>query len=461
MPGEHCTVTVLNPANFRALETAFRRAFPEAPPPRFCRAPGRVNLIGEHTDYNGMPVLPMTIDRDLIAAYSPRSDRQVRIASARTHFGPAEWTNAKIVPPSPQGHWANYVKAAVQGVNARLRPRYAGMNFLVNGNLPPAAGLSSSAALVITAALAYLDVLGLELDQDVSRFDLAQWLAEAERYVGVQSGGMDQAIILLGAADTALKIDFHPLRAERAPLPKDHAVIVCHSTIPAPKSGPALVRYNEGPVSSRLMVALIEHHLREEIDPDLKLERLGDLWHGHLCLTYDEVEGLFDSVFKRDGMTYADIANTLGVSVDELRRRWADDFPEPPGGFALKARARHLRTEYRRVEEARDALLAGDTETLGRLMIASHKSCAQDFFASCAELDRLVESALEAGAIGARMTGAGFGGCTVNLVPNGLLEDFIDGVSAMYYKGHFGLESTQDLVMPVQAAPAAGYLDGR
>ncbi|MCX5769417.1 MAG: hypothetical protein NTZ09_03970, partial [Candidatus Hydrogenedentes bacterium] len=351
--------------------------------------------------------------------------------------------------------WENYCKAAVQGLNRHFNPaELPGMDLVVSGSIPMRAGLSSSSALVVACALAYLRILGKTLDKDVSRIGLAGLLAEAEHYAGTRGGGMDQAIMLLGGRNFACKIDFFPLRIEQVPLPAGHVFVICNSLVPANKTSNALHRYNAGPRLSKLICALVEKQAQEEFSDEIRLDRIGDLWYGHLCLTHEEVDGLFSRALPTPATTLQQAADRLGISVREIRDRWLGNLHEPPEGFNLEARARHLRTECVRVEAARDALLAGDAPRLGSLMNESHKSCADDYQISCPELDRLVLAARRAGAIGARLTGAGFGGCTVNLVRRPDLYAVVAAIQKDYYKGL----APEFTVFPADASDGAAYL---
>ncbi len=444
------------------LKTQFREVYPGSDEPVVCRAPGRVNIIGEHTDYNGLPVLPCAIHRDICIAFAPRRDSEIHMADTDARYPHATFTNARAIPVSAQGAWENYCKAAVQGINDRFTPRaLPGINLLVSGDVPISAGLSSSSALVVACALAYLRCLGLELDTGVTRLDLAGLMAEAEQYVGTRGGGMDQSVILMGQEGAACKIDFFPIRVEQVPLLSDYSLVICNSLIKAEKTGDTLHRYNAGPRLSRLICALVERHLQGEFDEDVEVERLGDLWNGALCLTSHEVEDLFAEVFRKDRMTLAEAASRLGVSTSTIRERWLGDLAEPAQGFRLKARARHQLTEYRRVESARDALLAQAPFDLGELMNASHRSCADDYEISCPELEELVSIAREAGALGARLTGAGFGGCTVSLVADDGVPRFQAQVRKWYYEGYLGsrgLSVPDDAVFTARSSAGAKYL---
>lgn len=444
------------------LRQAFGERFGHAEGLGVCRAPGRINLIGEHTDYNGLPVLPMTLSQDIKIAFAPRRDGTIRMHNVDPAYPEREFRNEPSIPPSAQGSWDNYCKAAVEALNARFGVNGSvGMDMLVAGTIPVAAGLSSSSALVVACALAYLAARGKRLGKDISRLDLAGLLAEGEHYVGTQGGGMDQAIILLGSGGQACKIDFFPLRVESVPLPEGHVFVGCNSLVKAEKTGEALHRYNAGPRLCRVICALVERRARAEFGEEITLERLGDLWQGHLCLTHDEGEALIEQSLPKETMTLEEMARALDKSPREIRDRWLGDLREPEGGFRVRARARHLCSEYRRVESARDALLAGDVDNFGRLMDGSHKSCAEDYEISCPELDILVSVARAAGARGARLTGAGFGGCTVNLVPELRLEEFQQEIERSYYANlgqRNGYSEHAPRVFTAHSGAGAGYV---
>lgn len=398
----------------------------------------------------------MTIDRHIFALACPNDDGRIRVSSADPQFSDAEFYPTLDIPPSPPGAWDNYVKAAVQALNHKFHIENGpGMTLHVGSTLPAEAGLSSSSALVITAALAYLRCLGKSLGTDTSRTQLAALLAEGEHYVGTQGGGMDQAIILLGKEGAASKIDFFPLRIEDLPLFRDHTFVVCNTFVRAPKTGAARAKYNEGPITARLICAMIEKYLQDQWDDGITVERLGDLWLGHLCLTDREVEDLFSEVFPFEYVSLHAVSRFLAIPEDEVKRRWLHDLPEPSEGFRLKARARHILREYQRVENARDALLLSDPLMFGELMHESHMSCALDYGISCPELDMLVTAARTEGAIGARLTGAGFGGSTINLVPSHRVDEFCRGLDRTYYLDN----PHPHRHLRVTSVPGASYLE--
>jgi N-acetylgalactosamine kinase len=316
--------------------------------------------------------------------------------------------------------------------------------------------------LVVACSLAYLRCLGMVLERDITRLALAGLLAESEQYVGTRGGGMDQAIILLGDAGAACKIDFFPIRVERVPLPSEHAFVVCHSLVKAEKTGDALHLYNAGPCLCRLITAMVARTISRQFGADIFIDRLGDLWNGHLCLMSSEVAALFAETFPAERMRLTAAAKYLGTSVERIREHWLGGLAEPADGFALKARARHQLTEYQRVQASRAALLEGVPGNLGELMNASHDSCARDYAISCPELDTLTGIAREAGALGSRLTGAGFGGCTVSLVAEDNVDAFTKTVQARYYDDYIAKRPHLDVRQPMfvaQAGPGAAYIE--
>lgn len=373
--------------------------------PLLVRAPGRVNLIGDHTDYHGLPVLPMAIGREIRLLLRPRGDRTVRIAS-ENGFPPREFPISREIEPFGQGDWGNYAKAAAQAL-AGQRGGLGGMDALVWGEIPPSAGLSSSSALVVAFALGIL-AANRAAFHPVS---LAELLAAGERYVGTQGGGMDQAVCLCARAGHALKLDFFPLRPQPVPVPGDWAFVVAHSLVMAPKSAEARERYNAT-------------HRHSAEARRAAAARLGE----------------------RDVQLYSDLLARR--SAGEVLEAAADLAPE------LQRPLRHVVTEGGRVEQAAAAMRACDYRAFGRLMSESHASLRDDLGVSCAELDELVELCGEGGAEGARLTGAGFGGCAVALCrPEG--RDALKAhLEERYYRGRPRPAGVSESLL--DAVPAGG-----
>jgi galactokinase len=202
---------------------------------------------------------------------------------------------------------------------------------------------------------------------------------------------------------------------------------------------------------------MIECQLRDEIDPDMTVSSLAELWYGDLCLTHNEAEELFERVFPSDATSIEDVAKRLRVKPEAIRERIFNGSDTRADSLPLRRRARHQRTEFWRVEQGRDALLANDAEYFGELMTQSHDSCAGDYEVSCAELDTLVEMASDAGALGARMTGAGFGGSAVCLVPTTDAKRFVETMRDKYYREYRELDPPTDAVFVVETSAPADY----
>jgi len=401
------------------------------------RAPGRIELIGNHTDYNGCPVLTMAIDRDVLVVVSPREDQFIEIQNLNPKFTPRTFRLDHEIPPFPTGDWGNYVKAAVQGLlkYLHLNPSEAlGFNLTVSGEIPSAAGLSSSSALVVVAALAFLQINPRQIDG----LALAQLLAQAEKYVGTQGGGMDQTISLLGEAGKALKIDFNPYSFRPISLPADFNIVVAHSLVYAPKTESALDKYNRRAIESRLATAILEKYFNSHLSQKHPIKLIGDLSPDKLGLDWDNIFKLAHTALSEEIYSTKQIAAILNAPVATIqenfcRRRDGSLFPEPVDGFKLFSRFRHVFTEWQRVLRAAEVLEAGNLPAFGKLLSAAQASSRDDYELSTPELDRLVALGLQNGSLGSRLTGAGFGGCTLHLVPVTETEPFIETIKQKYY----------------------------
>ena len=303
----------------------------------------------------------------------------------------------------------------------------SGARMLVDGRVPAAAGLSSSAALTVSSALAFMKVNGLELPA----IETASMVARSEWYVGTMAGGMDQAASLLGQRDHALFIEFNPLRAKAVKMPSDAALIVAGSGEVADKSGKVRCEYNRRVVECRLAARLLARELKL-----VEARVLGDVVQGVKHRKASElVEALRGAAPERLNPDLIQAANLLGVSRDRLAHELLEDGRIVLDSSRLEVlrRARHVLKETERVFRAVTALEAGRLDEMGALMNASHESLAEDFECSTARLDRMVECARRAGALGARVTGAGFGGSIVALCRLAGTERVIGALDADYY----------------------------
>jgi N-acetylgalactosamine kinase len=350
-------------------------------------APGRVNLIGDHVDYNGLSVLPMALQRRVAILYCERDDSSVRIVSTEPNYTLRSFELGPSIEPDPEGDWGNYAKAASQAL-AQRHGDLRGFDAVVHSDIPAAAGLSSSSALVVASALAVLHANDIEME----KLELAELLAEAEHYVGTRGGGMDQAICLAARRGSASRIDFNPLRLTAHPIPPDWGFIVAFSLVRAEKSGTARETYN-----------LRTRECREALQQ------------------MTAALGLADRIDS-----YPTLMTEL-PPVDLVSR--ADEALE---GTLLR-RFRHVVSEADRVHRAERALIDYDLKDFGRLLTESHNSLRDDFEVSCPELDELVEIALRTGAAGARLTGAGLGGCVVALCEEPRVNKVLKALAKRFY----------------------------
>ncbi|MBF9017725.1 MULTISPECIES: galactokinase [unclassified Oceanispirochaeta] len=416
------------------------------------RAPGRVNIIGEHTDYNHCPVLPCAVDRDIIAVFTPRTDGKIIVADFIEKYGEREFQITGDLPPFPSGNWGNYIKAAIQGLHSEgvldLNDKETkGYSMMMHSTIPAAAGMSSSSAMVVLSAIVALHVN----DKEVAPLDLAEMMARAERYTGTQGGGMDQAAILLGHKGSALKIDFAPLKCETTPFPEDYQILIAHSTIEAPKTKEIMDKYNRRSIECRLAAGVISSY-------ELQKGRKSIAYLGELTPDYP-----FAQALKDEGYSKLQLQEILSLEEEELNSKYCQRkdgtiFPEPEGGFLLFKRAFHVISEWKRVEESAQMLREGKIKELGELMYASHESCRDNHEISCRELDLLVECGKGLGSPGCRLTGAGFGGCTVHISHENELDSYIDGLKNCFYKGNLGLSDARDYLFSVYPSEGAQIL---
>ncbi|NIN71721.1 MAG: galactokinase [Gemmatimonadetes bacterium] len=370
------------------LRAAFAERYGSPEGAYLVQAPGRVNLMGDHIDYNGLSVLPMALQRRVSVLYRERDDASVCIASTAEGCTARDFKLMRKIKPYQTGDWGNYAKAAAQGLVERFEI-HRGFDAVVHSDIPVAAGLSSSSALVVAFALA---VLHANDHDEVERLELAELLAEAEHYVGTRGGGMDQAICLAARRQSASRIDFNPLRLTAHPIAPEWNFIIAFSLVQAQKSGAARKTYNTRTRECRDALTRVTEALgiAEKVDSYPALMR---------------------------GRRVRDLLKAAESALDELPMR----------------RFRHVVTEAERVRKAEEALAAYDLRGFGRLMKASHASLLDDFEVSSPELDELVEIATRAGAAGARLTGAGLGGCVVALCPQHRVDKVMKRLKSRFY----------------------------
>jgi galactokinase len=342
-------------------------------------APGRVNLIGEHIDYNGGNVFPCALSFGTYGIVRPRTDKKVRMFSSNfSDLGIIEVSLDKLVY-DPKDNWTNYPKGVIKMFKDEGHKIETGFDMLVFGNIPNGAGLSSSASVELLTSVILKGLYNVNIDM-VPMVKLSQ-KAENE-FVGVNCGIMDQFAIGMGKKDRAILLDCDTLEYTYAPVELgDASIVIANTNV---KRGLADSKYNERRGECERALT----NLQTKLD----IKSLGEL-------------------------TIAEFEENKHLIPNEIDRK----------------RAKHAVYENQRTLKATQELENGNIEAFGQLINESHISLRDDYEVSCKELDTLVEAAWEEkGTIGARMTGAGFGGCTVNIVKNDAIEDFIKNVGEKY-----------------------------
>ena len=353
---------------------AFRRLYGSADGVRVYRAPGRVNLIGEHTDYNFGFVLPVALDLATLVAVAPSPDGKLRLHSLE-RAETREFDVASLAGLAPAHHWTDYPIGVAREV-ARLGMPLQPANILIHSTVPEGSGLSSSAALEVSSALAFLG------GRAVAPLELAKLCQRAEReFVGMPCGIMDQYISVFGRENSAVEIDCRSLEHKLVQLPEGAAFVAVNSMVKHALAGSA---YKDRVAECAAAVAAVQKKFPAAAS-------LRDVTSGEL----ESVAGLMPPVVAR--------------------------------------RARHVVTEDERVEQFVAASARGDLDGMGQLLVASHRSLQHDYEVSCEELDFLVDQALTIeGVYGSRMTGGGFGGCTVTMLRPDAADRFAAAISGVY-----------------------------
>jgi galactokinase len=362
MDGASANVNAKAEDSVESLRQRFVQQFGSSP--QIYQAPGRVNLIGEHTDYNDGFVMPAAIGFRTLVAVSSRADQKLVIHS-ENYSDQVEFDLDRL-PAKRANHWSDYAIGVVKMLLESGR-KLNGMNFLVEGDVPQGAGLSSSASIEVAVGYALMDLAdGRNASSTTDLTQLALLCQRAENeFVGARCGIMDQFVASHGKRGHALMLDCRSLEYSLVPLPQDAVLAICNTMV---KHSIAKGEYNQR---------------RSECETGVRI----------LAQRLPNVRSLRD-------VTLADIESCR------------DDLPE-----VVLRRCRHVVTENGRVLQAAAALHRGDLSGFGKLMLASHRSLREDFEVSCPELDLMVELAESLdGVFGARMTGGGFGGCTIALI---------------------------------------------
>ena len=391
---------------------------------RVYRAPGRVNLIGEHTDYNYGYVLPMALDKDVLIFARARTDQAVNVANVEPDFGERRFIISRDIPLQPIGDWANYVQGPAQLLEREQGPGLRGFDALVDGappyGVPRGAGLSSSSALTVASAVTLVGLNRLALGGPA----LAESCGRAEWYVGTRGGIMDQFISLLAQRGHALFLDCRPAAdgsgytLRQVPIPAGYAIIVVDSGVRHRNTGP---HFNRRVAEGRIGVRLLQCRFPG-------ITHLRDVNH----LPWEKLEPLLPEVIHTGELLQ------MGINPETIL-----DGGVSPGTdtFSVRKRCRHVITENNRVLQSVAALERGDMTAFGRLLGEAHASARDDYEISTPEIEALVRLASAVpGTAGARLTGAGWGGCIVAAVREDAADAFREAV-VRGYRHETGLEA--------------------
>jgi N-acetylgalactosamine kinase len=425
--------------------------YPGYTPTAIARAPGRVNLIGEHIDYEGFAVLPMAIENDiLIAINASHSDGEAaeKIDLHINHFDSNKFKsyeikidkeeNLKFVNPHD---WVNYV---IAGYNAIINfiiekkinrdKTIKEIRLLFTGNVPPAAGLSSSSALTVCSALAFTKIF--QISEFITKNELSLATINYERSVGTACGGMDQTISIYAVKDQAKLIEFYPkLSTKGIYLPNNVSFIIANSLTDSAKIDTLAFRYNKRVLENKLGLAIISKKLNlgKPYRTTIELKTA-------LGVEYNQLLEIIEKNLKQKPYSIEDIQQEL-TDIDEILCSipYYHEVLSKNKEFKLKDRLVHVCKEAERVEnfyEICKSLAESEDKikNLGMLMNESHRSCRDLYECSSQELDSLTEFCLDNKAVGARLTGAGWGGCSVIMVRNEDLNYITEKLKDYYSK---------------------------
>lgn len=431
----------------------------------FVRVPGRVNLIGEHIDYCGYPVLPMALEQDILIAAAILNKPELHVRNVNNKYSNYE-TEIKscediniISDHNGKPFWYNYVLCGVKGALEFLDGKItSGLQLCVDGIVPPASGLSSSSALVSAACLALLYAQNVPL----SKTDIASLCAKCERYIGTQGGGMDQAIAFLAEKNCAQYITWQPLNATPVALPENAAFVVAHSLAEANKA--ATNDFNRRVIECRLAAKIIATCAGAATDN--KIITLSQV-QNKLDNTLEDMVNLVHKYLPKELYTKEEICDILNVNEEELEQFYLTPNTKHLTEFKLKQRALHVYEEAIRVEDFRKHCLQtvsngtkvngygvngngscenGDAkdiiDVLGNLMSGSHHSLKDLYECSHDNLDHLVNISKEMN-VHSRLTGAGWGGCIIALCPKEKVDKYIDHLTENFYVKHCNIDKSQ------------------
>ncbi|KDP27946.1 hypothetical protein JCGZ_19026 [Jatropha curcas] len=462
---------------FDRVKSKFLEVFGHSPDV-FARSPGRVNLIGEHIDYEGYSVLPMAIRQDTIVAIrkheAGEGEKFLRIANVNEKYTLCTYPADPNQEIDLKNHrWGHYFICAYKGFYEYAKSKGVdvgvpvGLDVVIDGTVPTGSGLSSSAAFVCSATIAIMAAFNVNFPKK----EIAQLTCECERHIGTQSGGMDQAISVMAQAGFAELIDFNPIRATDVKLPAGGTFVIAHSLAESQKAVTAATNYNNRVVECRLAAIVLGIKLgMKPQDAISKVKTLSDV--EGLCVSFAGRHNSSDPV-----VAVKELLKEEPYTAEEIEKITEQDLPsifsnssssldvlKAATHFKLHQRAAHVYSEAKRVHAFKDTVSSNLSEEdklkkLGDLMNESHYSCSVLYECSCPELEELVKICREHGALGARLTGAGWGGCAVALVKEAIVPQFILNLKENFFQSRIdkGIIGKNDLGLYVFASkPSSG-----
>lgn len=492
-----------NISRYDELISRFQKNF-NTKPQFISRSPGRVNLIGDHIDYNYFSVLPMAIDVDVIAAVSASDDEKIVLTNTDETFSKEEFelpSNGDVITIDKSNHtWGNYFKCGLIVAHKYIIDNYPesvakgtkplkGMRLTFNGTVPTGGGLSSSAAFCVASTLAILRANNVK---SISKLDLTRITVVSEHYVGVNTGGMDQCASIYGEQNKALLIQFKPKLIGipfEIPVikPNDMVFLISNSLLKANKHETAPTDYNlrvvEIAAASELFakkynLTLVQDSnlstgtLRGFMDKYFEDYLKEDVWDGSNIdigiKRLEEMLKITESLFtdeEKIGYETSEIAKQLGMSVEEFTKIFLTKAPVRYQKLKIYQRSKHVFADSLRVLQVLKLLNEHDPKEdsekflhkFGKLLNEAHRSCDIYNDSSKPELNRLCEISTENGAYGARVTGAGFGGSVVHLTTTDKLPNVVRALTEQYYKKNIPGISQQELDEAIVVSkPATG-----
>lgn len=445
--------SAVNARRYKNLVDAFKTKY-GVEPQLLGRAPGRVNIIGEHIDYSGYAVLPMAMEQDVVIACRPKeADPTVNIANMDPQY-PDHQADKKLSVAEENKQWYDYVLCGVTGVRQYCKLKtLVGMDLLVDGNIPPASGLSSSSAVVCSAALVTALANKIKLP---SKAFFGEMCGVSEHLIGTEGGGMDQAISFLGETGKALMIEFRPIRTTEVKLPEG-CVFVIANTLISSKKASASSAFNIRVAESRLAALVMARQVNLNKWHDSR--RLMHFQRDYGCELNEACEKLVETQLHSDPYSYEEMCDIFEKPKWYIRSEYLCSPSHGATHFQLHDRAKHVFEEAGRVRQFKEIANAQDgvdiAVKLGQLMDESHASCRDLYDCSSPELDEVVGIAKSAGSLGSRLTGAGWGGCTVSLVTEDKCQELMEKLRDEYFKKHqIGLDNLDDSLFVTK--PGAG-----